>query len=825
MPEKFGQATPSLPSQASVIVIGGGVIGCSTLYHLAKLGVKDAILLERNRLTSGTTWHSAAQVRQLRSTKNLTRLIQYSASLYAGLEAETGQSTGWIKTGSLSIASNRDRLTHIRRQLSLAKAYGVEAAEISVTEAARHWPLLNTEDVIGAVFSPDDGRVNPSDLCLALTKGAKARGARVFEDTAVTGFRLEQGRVTGVETGAGTGAGTIACDAAVICSGLWSRDVAALAGVAAPLLPCEHFYLLTKPIAGIDGHLPTLSDHDSHLYIRDDVGGLLVGCFEPGGKPLDPKALGEDFAFTLLPEDWDHFEPMMVNALHRIPALETAEVRMLLNGPESFTPDGSLMLGESAEVRRLYLCCGLNSVGVATGGGAGLAMAEWVLGDQASMDLGEADPRRFSPLEDSVQGLTARAPEVLGKHYEISYPGREWFSARGLKKLPLHAQYQAAGATFGQRFAWERPLYFGAKETSPALTFDRPAWFEQVGAEVMAAHRAAALFDQSSFGKIRVTGPEAEAFLQRLCANHMGRAPGRAIYTAMLNPRGGFEGDLTALRLAEDDYRLYVGTTAIRRDLGWLARHSRPDEKIEIRDETDAYAVLGLMGPQAGAIMQALIGEDLGGLGYFQHRAIRIAGTAITAARISYVGEPGWELTLPSERAVPVHDVLMAAGAEFGLRYAGANALTAMRIEKRFLAMGHDIGPDDNPFAAGIGFAVKMKSDIDFIGRSALQEIRAKGVKRQMVSIVLEDERANPLGHEPLYHRGRIVGQVTSAAFGYRIGRPVALGYLDLAPFDGNLEGQALEVDIAGQAYAGKVSTQAAFDPYGKRLRGETARR
>jgi 4-methylaminobutanoate oxidase (formaldehyde-forming) len=606
------------PSHASVVVIGGGVMGCSTLYHLAKLGISDAILLERNQLTSGTTWHSAAQVRALRSSRNLTDLIKYSIELYGELEAETGQATGWINTGSLSIATNPDRLTHIRRQEALARLFGVSARSVSPGEAKERWPLMNNEDVIGAVWSPDDGRVNPSDLCAALVKGARARGARIFEETAVTAVLTE-------------------------------REAANMAGVKAPVLPCEHFYLLTKPVPGAERHLPTLSDHDAHLYIRDESQGLLVGCFEPLGKPLDPAGLGADFAFQLLPEDWDHFEPMMMHALHRLPALETAEVRTLLNGPEGFTPDGAFLLGESAETRGVFLGCGMNSVGVASGGGAGMALAHSIVHGRTPMDLHEADPKRFPDEFHALDALMARAPEVLGAHYEIAYPGRQFASARGLRKTPLDARWRKAKARFGQFYAWERPLYFGS-EGEPELTFGKPPWFDQVGREVARAHEGAAIFDLSTFGKIRVEGPDAETFLDRVCANDMARPPGRAIYTAMLNEAGGFESDLTALRLTDEGYRLFVGTGAIKRDLAWLRRHLGDGERATLTDETADTAVLALMGPLAAECAAALGGEALAGLGYFRHAEAELAGIPVRAVRLSYVGEAGWEITC---RAAP----------------------------------------------------------------------------------------------------------------------------------------------------------------------------
>ncbi|MCR9255000.1 MAG: FAD-dependent oxidoreductase [Alphaproteobacteria bacterium] len=801
----------TLPAHSSVVVIGGGVMGCSTLYHLAKDGVADAILLERNQLTSGTTWHSAAQVRALRSTRNLTDLIRYSVDLYSTLEQETGQQTGWINKGSLSIATNAERLVHIRRQEALAKLFGVRATSISREEAKERWPLMNDADVIGAVWSPDDGRVSPSDLCAALVKGAKAKGARIFEDTGVTGILTEAGRVVGVETTRGA----VRCDAVAICTGLWSREAAAMAGARVPVWPCEHFYLLTKPVEGITGNMPTLSDHDHHLYIRDDSGGLLVGCFEPVGKPIDPARLGPDFAFGLLQEDWDHFEPMMANALHRLPALETAEVKMLLNGPESFTPDGSFLLGETAETRGLFLGCGMNSVGVATGGGAGMALAHCIQHGATPMDLHEADPKRFPDCFQSVEALTARVPEVLGKHYEITFPGRQWATARGLRKTPLDAKWRAAKAHFGQVYGWERPLYFGA-ETEPALTFGVPDWQEHVRREVVEATTGAALFDQSTFGKIDVEGPDACAFLNRVCANQMDRQPGRAIYTTMLNEMGGMESDLTALRLTYDHYRLYVGTTAIRRDMAWLRRHLRDGESVTLTDSTEDDAVLGLMGPRAWEIAEAVGAPGLNDIGYFAHGEAEIAGVTVRAVRLSYVGEAGWEISCPAGSAEAIFDALAAAGA----KPAGLFAQTAMRIEKKFLAYGHELDTDISPLEAGLGFAVAW--DTDFIGKAALERRQAEGTVPRIVTILLDDETAVPLGNEPVYLDGAIVGKTTSAAFGFRVGRPLALA--DIVDPAARLEGARVSLDIAGDHVAGTLTLAPAFDPEGERMRRKTAR-
>ena len=797
--------TSPLSSHASVVVIGGGIMGCSTLYHLAQMGVGDAILLERNALTSGTTWHSAAQVRALRHSRNLTRMIRYSVDLYSRLEQETGQSVGWIQKGSLSIATTPDRMTHIRRQEALAHAYGIEAHSIDAEEAKERWPLMNAEDVLGAVWSPEDGRVSPSDVCAALVKGARGLGARIFERTGVTGILTENGRVRGMETTQGT----VMCDAIALCTGLWSREIGAMAGTQVPALACEHFYLLTKPVEGIAGNMPTLSDHDNHLYIRDDSGGLLVGCFEPMGKPIAPGVLDETFEFGLLPEDWDHFEPMMLNALHRLPALETAEVKMLLNGPESFTPDGSFMLGETAETQGLFLGCGMNSVGIASGGGAGMNLAHCIVHGHTAYDLGEADAKRFAPVFNSVDHLMARAPEILGTHYEIAYPGKQPGTARDLRRLPLDAEYRDAKAHMGQVYGWERPLYFN-KTAAPRPTFGRPDWFENVAAEVTAAHERAAIFDASPFGKIEVKGPDAEAFLLHCCAGFMGRAPGSVIYTAVLNARGTFESDLTAQRIAPDHYRLFTGTSAIKRDLAWFRRHAEGFD-VTLTDSTEDYVVLGLMGPGAARIASEVGAPELTRIGYFKHGEAQIAGHHVRAARLSFVGEAGWEITCRAQNARAIHAALTAAGAT----PAGLYAQTSMRIEKGFCAMGHELDSDVTPITAGLDFATRKTGG--FIGAEALAAARDKGTTSRITSLRFDDADAVPLGNEPVLLDGQIIGQTTSCGFGYRIGRPVALAHLSgKLPADGS----PVMVDIARTLHPARVVHGPLFDPDGARMKG-----
>ena len=665
---------------------------------------------------------------------------------------------------------------------------------------------MNADDIIGAVWSPDDGRVSPSDLCAAMIKGAKNRGVKIFEHTSVHGITTKNHTIKSVETNRGS----VRCDAIALCTGLWSREMGKMTGVDVPVWPCEHFYLLTKPIVGITGNLPSLSDHDNSLYIRDDSGGLLVGCFEPRGKPISPQRIGEEFAFQLLDEDWDHFEPMMINAMHRLPALESAEIKMLLNGPESFTPDGSFLLGESAQTKGLFLGCGMNSVGVASSGGAGMALAHCIQHGHMPMDLSEVEPNRFSPQFNSVELLSARVPEVLGKHYEITYPGRQWTTGRKLRMSPLDKVFEKEKAHFGQYYGWERPLYFN-KAFDPVLSFEKPNWHGNVEHEVIAAHKNAALFDQSTFGKIDVEGDDACRFLNRICTNQFDRKVGRAIYTTMLNERGGIESDLTAVRIRTDHYRLYVGTTSLKKNMAWLNRHMHRNERVKLTDSTDAYAVIGLMGPKSSEIAVAVGADSLNALGYFEAGSTNIAGHPVLAVRFSYVGESGWELTCPAESAEEIFSILRDLGAE----PAGLYAQTSMRIEKKFLAFGHELDCDTTPLEAGLAFTVHWSKD--FIGKTALQAKRKAGATNKIASIVFDDQDAIPLGDEAVQKDGRIIGKTTSAAFGFRIDAPIALAVIeDSSVLD---DATGVEVNIAGTLFGGRVLTCAAFDPSGSRMK------
>ena len=810
-----------LPHSAEIIVIGGGIVGCSTAYHLAKRSKKDVILLERSKLTSGTTWHSAAQVRQLRSSSSLTTLMKYSAELYQSLESETGQSTGWIGCGSLSIAANPDRMTHIRRQASLARAFGIDVEEVDASEIKKLWPIANTDDLLGGILSPSDGRVSPSDVCAALTKGARAGGVRIFEDTPVTGFTFANGRINGVKTVSGT----IACEAVALCGGLWSRAIAQMAGVSAPLYACEHYALITKPFDGIYTGMPVLGAHDGYMYIRDEGQGLLVGSFEPNARPVDLNDLPKDFSFDLLEENWDHFEPIMKEALHRIPALENAEVRTLLNGPESFTLDGAFLMGEAPEAPGFFMCCGMNSMGVASSGGAGKALADWIIDGDPGVDLSSVDVRRFTRVRNTLNTIRDRAAENLSLHYAIGYAGQEFESARALRLSPLHERLASLGAEFGDRAGWERPSWFQPTGggVSTELKFGKPNWFECVAREHRATRESVAVFDQTSFSKILVQGRDAEAFLNRVCAGRLNMPAGRTTYTPILNERGGYESDVIVMRIREDAYLMVTGSTQQARDMDLLRRRICDNEFVVLTDITSAYAVISVMGPNARQLLSRLGPTDLSNnaFPYMTHQEIEIGDTVALASRVSYVGELGWELYVPSEAALPLYDRIWDAGTDLGLENAGSFAMAGLRIEKGYCAWGHDIGPDDTPLQAGMEFATKLSGNTDFIGRAALEKQKEDSVDRRRVLLYVDDPNVVLMGLEPILVDGEISGYTTSAAYGHTIGRSVAIGYVKCVdrPIDDIMAGAQFEIEAALQIHAAHASLKPLHDPDGTRLR------
>jgi glycine cleavage system aminomethyltransferase T/glycine/D-amino acid oxidase-like deaminating enzyme len=804
--------------RARVVIIGGGIIGCSVAYHLTRLGWRDVLLLERKTLTSGTTWHAAGLVGRLRGSRTMSRLVGYSAELYAGLEAETGQATGWKRCGSLIAARTADRLTQLRRSVALGRAVDIEAHIVGPDEVARLWPSCRADDLVGAMYVPDDGRVIPADVTQALAAGARAGGARLRENVSVTGVLIRDGAVAGVSA---TG-GDIACEVVVNCAGLWARELARRSGVTVPLYPVEHFYAVTRPIAGITPDLAVLRDLDGHVYIREEVGGLLVGGFEPVAKPWTADPIPEDFAFSLLKEDWDQFEILIRNGVQRVPALESAEIQLLLNGPESFTPDGHFILGEAPGLRGYFVGAGFNSGGIASAGGAGRALAEWIVGGHAPMDLWAVDVRRFAAFHGDVGFLAKRMREAPGLHYRMAWPNREHETGRGLRRSPLHDRLAARGACFGAKMGWERANWFAPPGIEPhtVYSFGPQNWLPHAAREHRAAREAVALFDQTSFAKLLFTGPDAEAALQRLAANDVAAPEGRTVYTPLLNERGGYESDLTISRLGPETFLIVTGSGQRVRDPDWIRRNLPPGARVALADVTEDYATLGLMGPGAREALARVTDADLGNavFPYGSLRDIAIAGATVRAIRISYAGELGWELYVPAGRAAAVYDTLMAAGEVVN---AGYYALDSLRIEKGYRAWGRELTPDDTPLEAGLAFTVRLDKPGGFIGREALLEQRARGVSRRLLLFALDDPRAIAWGDEPIYRAGRLAGTLTSAAYGHTAGRTVAMGYVACAPGEraaGLLAGP-YEIDIAGSRVAATAALRAWHDPAGDRMR------
>ena len=801
--------TQDLPSHAQVVIVGGGIAGCSLAYHLAKLGWRDVVLLERARLTSGTTWHAAGLVGQMRPNRNMTQMSKYGIELYATLEAETGQATGWKQCGSVNVARTPERMVAFRRQVALARGFGVEMHLISPREAGERWPLMRTDDLQGAIWVPHDGKANPADVTQALARGARSRGARLVEGVKVTGFDVSGGRVRGVRTDRGT----IACEVVANCAGQWARQVGALAGVTVPLYSAEHFYVVTEKIPGTAPDLPVMRDPDGFIYYKEEVGGLLMGGFEPVAKPW-LETIPEEFEFQLLDEDWDQFEPLMKNAIHRTPCLETARVKMLLNGPESFTPDGNFVIGEAPELRGFYVSAGFNSAGIANGGGAGRLLAEWIVGGEPPVDVWDVDIRRFAPFHGNVRHLRERTVESLGLHYAMRWPRQELVTARPLRRSPLYDRLAARGARFGAKMGWERPIWFDAPGAPlPAHGYGKPGWLPRVEAEQRAVRSAAGLFDETSFSKFVLQGRDSLDLLQHLCANDMSGPVGAVTYTGMLNARGGFESDLTVMRTGESEFFVVTGTAQATRDADWIRRNAG-DRFVALTDVTGAWSVLALMGPKAMEILSRVSPADLSeaALPRGGFRDIDIGYARVRAARMSYVGGPGLELYVPVEFAAHVYDTLHEAGAGLGLVDAGYYTIDALRIEAGRRAWGAELGPDETPLEAGLMHAVAIDKP-GVLGREALLRKREAGVSKRLATLVLDDPEAWAWGGEGILRDGVPVGEVTSAGWSATLGRAVVMGYVrGAAPVERAwvLSGR-YQLDIAGQVVAATIAARPPF--------------
>ncbi len=811
-----------LPEHAQAIIIGGGVSGCSVAYHLSALGWKDIVILERKKLTSGTTWHAAGLIGQLRHNLNMTRLAKYSTNLYTSLEQETGISTGMKQNGSLTVALTSDRKDEIFRQASLARAFEVEAYEVSVDEISKKYPHLNTDGIMAGVFLPKDGQADPANIALALAKGARQRGVQIFEDIKVTKVNSKAGRVSGVSIrGNNENFGDIKSDIVINCAGMWSRELAAANGVNIPLHACEHFYIVTEPVDGL-GQLPVLRVPDECAYYKEDAGKMLLGAFEPKAKPWGMDGISEEFCFDQLPEDIDHFEPILQMGVKRLPLLRKAGIHTFFNGPESFTPDDRYYLGEAPELKGYWVAGGYNSIGIVSSGGAGMALAQWINDGYPPFDLWDVDIRRVQPFQKNRKYLRERVTESLGLLYADHYPYRQMTTSRDIRRSPLHSKLKSQRAVFGEVAGYERANWFAFAGQKPEYKYNwnRQNWFENHRSEHLAVRQQAGLFDMSSFGKIRVEGSDALAFLQMLCAGQIEVPIGRIVYTQMLNEKGGIESDLTITRLSESSFLLVVPCATLQRDMAWLKKHQGA-YSITIIDFSAAESVLCVMGPNSRKILEACSPNDFSNafhpFGYWKN--IEIGMGVARAHRVSYVGELGWEIYVSSDQAEHVFEAIQTAGENYKLRLCGMHALDSCRIEKAYRHFGHDITDEDHVLEAGLGFAVNIDKG-RFIGREAVLEKQKVGLSKRLLQFCLIDPRPMMFHNEPIIRDGIVVGYITSANYGHFLGGAVGLGYV---PCTGeeveDVVRSSYEIEIGGERFEAKASARPMYDPGSVRIR------
>ena len=821
-----------MADSARAVIIGGGVGGTSIAYHLAERGWTDIVLVDRAELTSGSTFHSAGLVGQLRGSVTLTKMMMYGASLYGRLAAETGVDPSWHPVGSLRLASSTARFEELQRQAGWGQTFGLPIELISASEARDRFPLMSTDGVLGAVWLPTDGWLDPSGLAQALAAGARKSGVAVRTHTRITGIAVERGRVTGVEVELRDGSHeTIATEVVVNAGGMFAPEIGRMVGVTIPIVPMAHQYLFTEAIDGVDAGLPQLRDPDNLVYFREEVGGLCMGGYERDPAPWALDGIPADFNGRLLAPDWPRFEEIMAGAVRRVPAIADAGVSRMINGPEGFTPDNEFILGES-DVRGFFVAAGFCAHGIAGAGGIGRQVASWIVDGEPELDLWHMDIRRFGGAHwRSPEWTLARTTEVYSTYYDIHYPNQERQAGRPLRVSPTYPSLIERGAAFGEKSGWERVNWFEEND-SYGRTELRPRgwagehWSPAIAVEALATRQNVAIFDETSFAKIEVGGRGATAFLQRMCANDIDVAVGRVTYTSMLNRRGGIEADLTVTRLADDRYFLVTGTAFGAHDLGWLRKHEPGDESVRVVDVTSSLACVGVWGPNARALLSTITSDDLsnGGFPYLTARDIAIGPVPVRALRVTYVGELGWELYAPTEYGLRLWDTIWMAGqpsevwaADSGteLTAGGYRAIDALRLEKGYRVWSSDITPDENPFEAGLGFTVKLDKDVEFIGRDALVAAKAAGPRKRLRCLVLDDPRAVCLGNEPVRVGGEVVGRVTSGGFGYAVERSIAYAYL---PADAGV-GTRGEVAVFGDWIGFEVVREPLYDPAGERLR------
>ncbi len=811
----------TLPSHAEIVVIGGGIIGCSTAYHLARDHKADVVLLEQGTLTSGSTWHAAGLVGQLRSSASITRVLKYSVDLYKGLEAETGLATGWKMSGCLRLATNQDRWTEFRRLATTAKSFGMDMHLLTPQEVKAMWPLMEVGDLVGASWLPTDGQASPSDITQSLAKGARMHGAKIVENVRVIGFDMEEGRIRRVRTTLGD----IACEKVVNCAGQWARQVGAMAGINVPLQPVKHQYIITEKVPGLSTDAPTIRDPDRRTYFKEEVGGLVMGGYEPNPQPWTTGDVPDEWAFRLFDDDFDHFEQHMVEAIARVPALEKVGVKQMINGPESFTPDGNFILGVAPECKNMFVGAGFNAFGIASGGGAGWVLAQWVVDGEAPLDLWVVDIRRFAGMHRDRQWVLDRTLEAYGKHYTIGFPHEEYESGRPRVVSPLYERLKARGAVFGSKLGWERPNWFAPRGVEPKdiYSMGRQNWFAAVGDEHRHVREAVGIFDQSSFAKYEMTGPDALKALDWICANDVGKPAGRLTYTQLLNSRGGIEADLTVARLAEEKFYIVTGTGFRTHDLGWIEDHIPEGLDVTLRDVTEDFGTLSLMGPKARDVLAAVTDADVSNAAFpFGHvREIAIAGHTVRALRVTYVGELGWELHVPIAAIGTVFDALMAAGAPFDIRPVGYRALESLRLEKGYRAWGSDITPNDTPFDAGLGWAVKLRKNTDFLGRRALETAQGEPRKKAFAGFTVDNPDIVLVGRETILRNGEPVGYLTSGGYGYTLGKNVGYGYVRRVDGvdDAFLGDGDYELVVALERTPARIHLEPLYDPAAARVK------
>jgi len=821
----------TVPSKARAVIIGGGVIGCSIAYHLGKLGWRDVVLLERKQLTCGTTWHAAGLIAQLRATQNMTRLAKYSQELYFGLEEETGVATGFKRNGSITVALTDERMEELRRSAAMARAFGVEIDEITPEDIHGRYPDLKTDDMVGGVWLPKDGQADPVNITQALAKGARNYGVNIIQGVKVTAIDQANGRVTGVQTDQGP----IEADYVVNAGGMWGREIGAMAGVAVPLHACEHFYIVTEAIEGLTQNLPVLRVPDECAYFKEDAGKILLGAFEPKSKPWGMDGIPEDFEFDSLPEDFDHFEPILERAVERFPVMETAGIQTFFNGPESFTPDDRYILGEAPELGNFFVAAGFNSVGIQSAGGAGMVLADWMDSGNAPIDLWDVDIRRMQPFQANRSYLKSRVSETLGLLYADHFPYRQVETARDVRQSPVHDRLKNAGACFGEVSGWERANWFlpkaeldAGKKAEYEYSWKRQNWFEYSAAEHRAVRENLGMFDMSSFGKIKVVGRDAEAVLQRIAANDVAVPPGKIVYTQFLNETGGIEADVTITRLSLDEFLIVTPAATVRRDLHWINGHIPDDAHAFALDVTVSESVLVVMGPEARDFLQPMIPQSLSNedFPFGTMQEIEIGHGLARAHRVTYVGELGWELYVSADMSNHVFDAIMARGQDHPLTLCGLHALDSCRIEKGFRHFGHDISNEDHVIEAGLGFAVKEQKRAgrygEMIGKDAVTAKRNDGVSQRLMQFKLKDPEPLLYHNEAIIRDGELVGYLTSGNYGHHLGGAIGLGYVKCQNVGETADAQLqsdYSINVAGKLVEAEVSFKPMYDPKSTQVR------